>query len=213
MVHVYNDGDIDFEGCVSCLNPESDQGKFCVVCNRHERRSRKTICKKCPFCFNSSPKKGEGSRVGCGAVFSKCGLVDAGNIGKSQFFYFLYYQMLSFNLPDLPVVDYLGNFNSNKLPINCDVDPEKVKNFTWILHHINSYYWDDRVWNLLLVVNTEHGYIHGLDNREYQPWKLIQERTRTAYWGLGNRDIVSELEEISKYRSKYRRYHSVSKKI
>lgn len=178
-MHVYGERDIDFKGCISCLNPEVDQGKFCVVCNRHERRSRNTICKKCPFCFNSASKKGIGSRVGCGKVFEKYGLVDPGNIGKYQFFYFLYYPELNFNFPEPLTKDYLGNYNKDKLlgKKKAFIDPSKIKKFKWVVHHINCIDWDDRVWNLILVLNTEHGSIHGEDNRTYNSWKLIQEKT------------------------------------
>jgi len=166
---------IDRKGCESLLNPEKSKGKLCVTCNRHERRSRKTICKKCPFSFNSASTAGAGSRVGCGAIFSKYGIIDPGNVGKCWFFYFMYYPDLQFKFPDLPFRDYLGNYNKFKIPFN--ILDERIKQFRWIMHHWNGLDWDDRVWNLMLVLNTEHGYIHGLLNREYEPWNLIQENS------------------------------------
>lgn len=179
---------IDIEGCKSLLDPEIKKGKRCVICNMHELRSRdikgntfpiprNNRCKECPFIFNSAPKKGEGCRIGCGARFLKYGIINPRNVGKCQFFYFMYYKQLQFKLPDTPFRDYLGNYNDEKIPPGVFIDSDNTRQFMWIIHHWNGLWWDDRVWNLMLVLNTEHGYIHGLLNREYEPWKLIQENS------------------------------------
>ncbi len=152
--------DVDIEGCKSLLNPEKN--KYCVICNVHERRSRKTKCKNCACIFNSAPKAGAGSRIGMSANFKKYGIEEPSKLGKYQFFYFMYYPELNFELPSLPSIDLEGNDIRNKT-------------FKWIIHHENGIHYDDRVWNLILMINTEHGVIHGEMNKINKPWEIIQE--------------------------------------
>lgn len=165
--------DVDIEGCKSLLNPV--RNRYCVVCNVHEMRSRKIRCSKCPCIFHSAPKAGVGSRVGMSGRFKEYGILKPDDLGKYQFFYYMYHPELKFESPDLPLEDLEGNFNKILLEDNTQVPIEKQKIFKWIIHHENGIWHDDRVWNLIRMLNTEHGVIHGEMNREYKPWKLIQE--------------------------------------
>lgn len=186
---------VDAKGCWSVLNPDIN-GKIkkeCVTCNMHERRSRKNRCKKCPFNFKST-EPGNGSKVGMGAKFKPfikvyTGVIDAdGNrevrdcltsdieeIGKCQFFYFMYHPELEWEFPPFPDTDSLGNIRiGSELAKTCN-DVKKLKNFLNTIHHNNTLWYDDRYFNLTHTINTEHGAIHGEINRKNRPMELIHE--------------------------------------
>jgi hypothetical protein len=181
---------VDVKGCFSKLNPEADQGKFCVVCDKHKRKREGTLCKRgtCPFPFHSAPKAGEPSRVGMGGILAKFVKVrtdecydngvpiyrqafakDVEDIGKCQFFYFCYHPWLEWELPELPDKDSLGNIRKgSKLQkeLGLSDDDERVKVFKNTIHHINDKHWDDRFFNLEHTLNTLHPRRHLLMNRE-----------------------------------------------
>lgn len=151
--------DVDINGVIGLLK------KDCIMCNLTLRKAAFCICKDCPFIFSSRTNKENNpnttrTRTGCGKPFRKYGINWA--MGKERLFYFLYHPELDFEWPPLPEYDTLGNHHTEK-------------KFMWAIHHINGLYWDDSPWNLLLCLNTEHGYFEGESRREERKWNKILE--------------------------------------
>lgn len=128
---------IDVEGVKKVLKPE------CITCNYYEELGKGTLCNDCPFCKNSSVKKGEPSRVGIKhSVFLPLGFTkqQCANIGKCQLFMFLYYPHLNWSPPPIPDYDNYG------FPVNKEKARQSI-------HHLNGDHNDDRkenlTWNLL----------------------------------------------------------------
>ena len=144
---------VDIEGIKSLLK------KQCVICDVSEKRMHGIRCKKCPFVFNTQDTNSKRARVGTGAKFYKYGVPK--DTGKHQFYYFLYYPELNFEYPPVPEIDLYDNVNPGT--------------WRWIIHHLNGNHFDDRIWNLLLVLNTEHGKLHADLNSERNIWWNIQE--------------------------------------
>ena len=67
---------------------------------------------------------------------------------KHHLYYFMYHPELDFKYPTLPDFDYLGN---------CRIDG---KRWHWVVHHEDGNSWNDREWNLLLMLHTEHFHVH-----------------------------------------------------
>lgn len=180
--NILNISNIDINGAISLLNPEYDpkskkkgNSKLCCICNLHERRSKKQRCEKCPFIFDSASEAGSGSRVGMGADFEKYGFPQwwrSKNGGKCQFFWYLYHTESNWEYPILPEIDSLENINN--FGKEDDDNNPKFKTFMWIIHHVNGLPWDDRFWNLLLMLNTEHTALHQEQDKLYKPWMNMQ---------------------------------------
>lgn len=163
----------DVPGAISLLDPEAKDGKFCAVCNLHEMRNPSVRCKECPFVFSSISKKGKRARVGMGAKFLKYGfskqwINKMG--GKCQFYFFIFRPGLNFQYPPLPQQDALGNYNQDNLP-DFEVDSERIKELNWHVHHSNGVWYDDRPWNLILMLNTDHGFLHGMGKIHHESWR------------------------------------------
>ena len=156
---------VDREGILSELKPE------CAMCDVHKRIGQNTRCRPCLFIKHSAPRSGKPCRIAVGARLTKYGLPK--ELGKYQFFYLLYHPELNWEFPQLPVTDMYGNYNKMAITAQFQIfiDPDRLKEFKWIVHHVNGFNWDDRIFNLLLVLNTEHGVIHGEDHY----WKRIQQ--------------------------------------
>lgn len=186
---------VDTKGLWSVLDPEpgGKVKKVCVTCNMHERRSRGNRCKKCPFNFKSTEPE-NGSKVGMGAKFKPfikvytgavnsdgsrevrdCTLDDIVEIGKCQFFYFMYHPELEWEFPPLPDMDSLGNIRKGSELAKTCKDKKKLKTFMDTIHHNNTIWHDDRYFNLTHTINTEHGSIHGEINRKNRHLELIHE--------------------------------------
>ena len=152
---------VDIKGVLSILNPEKEKGKYCVCCNLHYMRSSKLRCKECPFVFNSTHGN-DASKISPGSKFKQYGIPDATKFGKYHLYYFLYYPELNFEYPSIPQVDMFGN--------------ETTRNIIWIIHHINGFNWDDTIWNLLLVLNTEHNYFEQMTKHEKFIYNNLSEK-------------------------------------
>jgi hypothetical protein len=148
-------------GILSLLNPEIDKGKYCICCNLHYMRSSGQRCKNCPFIFNSSHGN-DATKISPGSKFKLFGVPNATNFGKYHLFYFLYYPELNFTLPSIPPFDLFGNPTTDKTK--------------WAIHHINGQNWDDTIWNLLLVLNTEHPYFESLTKQEKTSFFLANQK-------------------------------------
>ena len=152
---------INREEVVKLLNPEKEKGKYCVCCNLHYMRSSKQRCKDCPFIFNSSHGN-DATKISPGSKFSKLGIPGAEKYGKYHLFYFLYYPELNFTLPPIPEKDLFDNLTTNTTQ--------------WIVHHINGFNWDDTIWNLMLVLNTEHNYFEQITRQEKLQYATLSEK-------------------------------------
>ena len=149
---------VDAQGCMSLLDPEGKDGKFCAICDLHARDEDGTRCTKCPFIKASAEKAGAKTRVACGAKFKQFGI--DWECGIYNFFFFLYNLHLNWQLPPVPSVDLLGNFNQGSF-IAEGKSKNEVKKFSWAIHHLDGNRCNNLPWNLLLVINTEHGCFHG----------------------------------------------------
>lgn len=118
----------------------------CITCNVYEEMGKKTQCDDCPFCRNSSVKKGQPSRIGLKqSVFLPLGLTkkQCENWGKHQLFMYLYYPDLNWQPPPIPDYDNYGNF------VNKDTAKQTI-------HHINGIHFDDRKDNLTWRLQGDH---------------------------------------------------------
>ena len=131
---------VNVEGIKSLLDPE------CKLCNIHNKILNKERCKGCIFILNSAQVKGKPSRVGCGAKLKIYGILHPNHLGRLHLFIFIYYPKLNFQFPAVPFKDVFGNTIYDK-------------HLMWHVHHINGNHNDNRKINLLLCLNTEHGYL------------------------------------------------------
>ena len=143
----------------------------CWKCNVHVMSSEGRQCKCCPFVFNSRGATSR-SRVYPGKEFKKYGWTFGQKYGKSHFFYFMYHPWANCQLPALPQVDLLGNIKATLDSNGRIISGRGTKKFQWHLHHINGNYWDDSYFNLLLCLNTEHGFFES----EVRYWNKLAER-------------------------------------
>ena len=129
----------------------------CIACDPHNLRylglrekggNCKLLKRKCAFTFYSKDKVNKSpvsiSSFGGGGAFKPYGIENPYALGKDKIFYFLYYPELKFETPPIPTMDRFG-----KLLID-------VKKLEWQLHHLDGNHWNDNIWNLFLVLNTEH---------------------------------------------------------
>jgi hypothetical protein len=129
----------------------------CWRCNVHVMSLEGRQCPDCPFKFNSRVE-GKRSRVYPGKKFRKYGWAYGQKYGKHTFFYFLYHPWMNCQFPNYPQVDLLGNRKAILDSSGRIISGRGTKRFQWHIHHLNGNYWDDSPWNLLLCLNTEHGF-------------------------------------------------------
>jgi len=150
---------VDFYGARGLIRPCDGQRNIpgCYRCNVHLMDLEGRLCRGCPFCFNSRIE-GKRSRVYPGKEFKRFGWNFGQRYGKHHFFWFMYHPWANCQFPEYPDEDLLGNkiaiVDSNGRKISGD----GTKKFLWHIHHLNGNYWDDSPWNLLLCLNTEHGF-------------------------------------------------------
>ena len=131
---------IDRRGILKLLKWE------CIRCNIYEEIGKGTQCENCPFCKNSSVKKGQPSRVGLKqSVFLPLGLTlkQCQNWGKHQLFMYIYYPELNWQPPPIPDYDNYGN----------EVNKRTARQ---TIHHINGDHNDDRKDNITWRLQGDH---------------------------------------------------------
>lgn len=134
---------------------------YCLICNYFEERGKGTLCgqkpseiingkiveyDECIFCRNSSPIKGQPSRVGLKhSVFRPVGLTkkQCENWGPHQLFMFLFYPHLNYKSPPIPDHDNYGF-------------PVKKETALQTIHHINNIHYDNRKDNTTWNLRSDH---------------------------------------------------------
>jgi hypothetical protein len=107
----------------------------CGPCHIKEKIETNTQCENCNFALG---------RDGAYLKENKLKL----KITKSHLFYFLIYPELNFKFPPLPIEDFFGNKRKGKM-------------WRWELHHEDGNHWNDVSWNMILVLKSEHMFLHG----------------------------------------------------
>ena len=123
----------------------------CIDCNIRNR----VRCVDCPFVFDKP-------RVLLSQLFIDRGIK---KIQKHELYFFLYNPHLMWSYPELPDYDFNNNYFKN------------YKRWNWVVHHEDGNHWNDNIWNLLLVLNTEHSYIHMIEN---PPMLKIETRLKSS---------------------------------
>lgn len=177
---------VDWDGLGTFLNENPE----CVICNMHERKDNGTLCDhylggKRRGCgklnFNSAPAGGQPTRCAVSTTVGKLFNVPrASLLGAHHIYFYMYHQNCAFannfDFPPVPQMDVRGKMD-NKSVLLREIYMDNVKNmkeFKWIIHHINGRHWDNRKENLALVLNTEHGVLHSKSMPDRQRAELIQ---------------------------------------
>ncbi len=109
----------------------------CIYCSIEKKKSN-IRCTDCNFKIGADGLEG-------GRKFKPFGLY---TYPKSHIFYFLYYPELNFKFPCIPTIDYIGNTKDSHM------------RWHWVIHHEDGNHNNDNIWNLILLINTEHHYLH-----------------------------------------------------
>jgi hypothetical protein len=150
---------VDFYGARGLLKPCDGQNGCpgCYKCNVHLMYLEGRMCSDCPFSFNSRAEN-KRTRVYPGKKFKRYGWNFGQKYGKHTFFYFMYHPWMNCKFPEYPDEDLLGNRIATLDERGRKISGDGTKRFLWHIHHLNGNYWDDSPWNLLLCLNTEHGF-------------------------------------------------------
>ena len=144
----------------------------CVICDIRKAHKEKTRCKPCMF------KIGSDGAETSSILKNHNNEIEIG-IPKPRFFYFLHHPELNWNFPPLPTHDLYGN--------------ETTGNEWWNIHHEDGNHCNDDIWNLVLLLNTEHHRIHAfernpMDNVDIEQFKiLIRDKYKERY--LNNKNL------------------------
>lgn len=144
----------------------------CITCNIVEKIKNKDRCDNCIFVMNNQV-----------VVKKDFEINQLRNISKSHFFYFLHYPHLNYIYPDLPEVDFLGTKRGDR------------KRWWWEIHHEDGNHWNDNKWNIILILNTEHQYLHRL--HYYNPMKDLF--------------VISSIKKRNKEKIQNGTYHGIVK--
>jgi len=183
---------VDYEGLEKFLID-------CNQCNLREKKENGTICphylghnkKHCgKLRFGCPPAAGEESRLAVTESVGKLfNVPNPKDHGAHHMFFYVYYQQFNCCFPDKPDFDIDGNVNASSILAEA-IEEKMHKHFTWIIHHINGNHWDNRKENLALVLNTEHGRLHGgtLEGEDLEEYiQKIKDRNRKLFgiscWG------------------------------
>jgi len=154
---------VDFIGAKGLLKLPDGRKNIpgCHKCNVHLMSLEERQCPDCPFSFTSrygTLKMKRRCRVYPGKKFKKYGWNFGQKYGKHTFFFFMYYPWMNCQFPPYPQKDLLGIRIATLDENGRKISGDGTKKFQWHIHHINGNYWDDSIWNLLLCLNTEHGW-------------------------------------------------------
>jgi hypothetical protein len=137
----------------------------CITCNLYEKVRVNKRCKSCSFKCGS-----DGAATGKNFLDYNIKI----DLPKSHYFYFIYHKELNWKFPVLPDLDLYNKSKSTH------------KKWNWIIHHEDLNHSNDSKWNLILLINTEHHYIHILnknpmDNLNYDFSKTIRCKYKERY--------------------------------
>ncbi len=123
----------------------------CVTCNVVSKKHDNTRCNDCCFAIYADDYPVINSKIRK--------KYELPLLTKSHFYYLSYHPELSWKLPILPEKDYLENWKYKK------------KKWFWVIHHEDMNHFNDSEWNLLLLLNTEHSYLHMTELGNLHPMK------------------------------------------
>lgn len=128
----------------------------CTLCSVPTMNKTNSKCEDCPFTISS-----DRGRVGCSAIFKQFGIIEPSQYGKHHLFFFIFYHPeFDYKWPAIPEYDIFGQTQNDK-------------QLRWEIHHINTIHSDDRKQNLLLCLNTEHGWVQNLSKKIKDTRKII----------------------------------------
>jgi len=148
----------------------------CVSCNVVNKKNNNERCNNCIFVIyaNDRPVINKNIRRKYNLPL----------LTKSYFYYLLYHPELNWKLPNLPMRDYLGNYSYDK------------KNWFWVIHHEDLNHFNDSKWNLILMLNTEHSYLHMTNLGDNHPMK--------------NPEIIEKVRNTHKLKVKNKTHHLIT---